>query len=426
MQNLLLNHFLRLRKVSTDTRRIEPQSIFFALKGDNFNGNLFALKALELGAAIAVVDEDVNSNDDRIIHVEDTLTSLQLLARDYRRTLKIPFLAITGSNGKTTTKELIRDVLTKKYRVTATIGNLNNQIGVPLTLLSIPQDCEIAVIEMGANHQEEIKSYCQYAEPNFGMITNIGKAHLEGFGGLEGVKKGKKELFDYINETGGKVFVNTELFPLDEISSRIPRIEYGFGGKDFQVNIQSESPTLSYDYRSATAAIIVNTNLAGAYNLYNVASAIVIGKFFGVDEEAIHAAIREYQPGNNRSQIVPTERNTLIMDAYNANPTSTEHALVSLSKQDSPNKFFILGDMLELGEHGPKEHRKMFEKTKELKLNGIFIGPVYADVISEENVSVFTHRNDAEQHLSNLHLSASTILIKGSRGMQLEKLVPVL
>jgi len=426
MQNLLLNHFLRLRKVSTDTRRIEPQSIFFALKGDNFNGNLFALKALELGAAIAVVDEDVNSNDDRIIHVEDTLTSLQLLARDYRRTLKIPFLAITGSNGKTTTKELIRDVLTKKYRVTATIGNLNNQIGVPLTLLSIPQDCEIAVIEMGANHQEEIKSYCQYAEPNFGMITNIGKAHLEGFGGLEGVKKGKKELFDYINETGGKVFVNTELFPLDEISSRIPRIEYGFGGKDFQVNIQSESPTLSYDYRSATAAIIVNTNLAGAYNLYNVASAIVIGKFFGVDEEAIHAAIREYQPGNNRSQIVPTERNTLIMDAYNANPTSTEHALVSLSKQDSPNKFFILGDMLELGEHGAKEHRKMFEKTKELKLNGIFIGPVYADVISEENVSVFTHRNDAEQHLSNLHLSASTILIKGSRGMQLEKLVPVL
>ena len=426
MQNLLLNHFLRLRKVSTDTRRIEPQSIFFALKGDNFNGNLFALKALELGAAIAVVDEDVNSNDDRIIHVEDTLTSLQLLARDYRRTLKIPFLAITGSNGKTTTKELIRDVLTKKYRVTATIGNLNNQIGVPLTLLSIPQDCEIAVIEMGANHQEEIKSYCQYAEPNFGMITNIGKAHLEGFGGLEGVKKGKKELFDYINETGGKVFVNTELFPLDEISSRIPRIEYGFGGKDFQVNIQSESPTLSYDYRSATAAIIVNTNLAGAYNLYNVASAIVIGKFFGVDEEAIHAAIREYQPGNNRSQIVPTERNTLIMDAYNANPTSTEHALVSLSKQDSPNKFFILGDMLELGEHGPKEHRKMFEKTKELKLNGIFIGRVYADVISEENVSVFTHRNDAEQHLSNLHLSASTILIKGSRGMQLEKLVPVL
>lgn len=426
MQNLLLDHFLRLRKVSTDTRKIEPDSIFFALKGENFNGNLFAKKALEMGASFAVVDEDVDSVDSRIIRVDNVLTALQLLARDYRRTLNIPFLAITGSNGKTTSKELIRDVLAEKYKVTATIGNLNNHIGVPLTLLSIPADCEIAVIEMGANHQGEIADYCTYAEPDFALITNIGKAHLEGFGGPEGVKKGKKELFDYVNSHNGRIFVNTDMAVLNEISMGMNRIEYGFDCADFKLEIESESPTISYHYTTANADMLVKTSLVGAYNLYNIACAIAVGRYFKVNEEQIHKAIGEYTPGNNRSQIARTERNTLIMDAYNANPTSTENALISLAKQDSVNKFFILGDMLELGVHGSDEHQKMVEKTRELGLNGIFIGPIYSDVIRDPNTRVFANREMAEGFLREHNLTDFTILIKGSRGMQLEKLVPVL
>lgn len=426
MRTFLLEQFLRLRKVCTDTRKIEKDSIFFALKGGNFNGNAFAAQALESGAALAVVDEDIEVKDSRIIKVDDALTALQNLSGDYRRTLNIPFLAITGSNGKTTTKELIRDVLAKKFRVTATIGNLNNHIGVPLTLLSIPADCEFAVIEMGANHQGEIKSYCQYAAPDYALITNIGKAHLEGFGGPEGVKKGKKELYDFVSANGGKIFVNSELPALREISQGMNQIAYGFDSENFKLRLISESPVISYVFESGAIHKEVQTHLAGAYNLYNIASAIAIGMYFGVDVNKIHDAITEYNPNNNRSQLTRTSRNLVIMDAYNANPTSTEHALISLANQENADTFFILGDMLELGEHGPEEHLRMANKTKELGLKGIFIGPIYEKVLAGTSGSVFKSRDEAEEFLRQNILSDRTILVKGSRGMQLEKLLPLL
>ncbi|MFM9985088.1 MAG: UDP-N-acetylmuramoyl-tripeptide--D-alanyl-D-alanine ligase, partial [Flavobacteriales bacterium] len=350
MLKRIFDQFLKSHKVSTDTRKIEKDSIFFALKGAQFNGNEFAVKALEAGAALAVVDEPVGADHPLIVQVEDALLALQDLAREYRRTLDIPFLAITGSNGKTTTKELVREVLAKKYRVHATHGNLNNHIGVPLTLLSIPPDCQFAIVEMGANHQREIAGYCQYAEPDFGLITNMGKAHLEGFGGVEGVKKGKKELYDYVQEHRGLLFVNTELENLKETSEGMRRLEYGFQTGDFKLQLITESPVVSYFYKDSESESEVNTHLAGAYNLYNIASAIVVGRYFGVETAAIHHAIGSYLPDNNRSQLTKTQRNTVIMDAYNANPSSMEHALISLSNQEHAAKYFVIGDMRELGE----------------------------------------------------------------------------
>ncbi|MFM7815133.1 MAG: UDP-N-acetylmuramoyl-tripeptide--D-alanyl-D-alanine ligase, partial [Flavobacteriales bacterium] len=341
--------YLKHRDVTTDSRMIRPGCMYFALKGERFNGNEFALDALAHGAVCAVVDEDVESDDQRIVRVYDVLATLQALAKRYRSDWKFPVLAITGSNGKTTTKELVRDVLSRKYRVSATLGNLNNHIGIPLTMLRVPSDCAFAVIEMGANHQCEIAGYCQYAMPTHGLITNIGKAHLEGFGGEEGVFKGKKELYDYLYASGGVVFANTELQKLKEASLGMNPVAYGFANGSFHLSLVSESPTLQFRYERQGQALIINTQLAGGYNLYNVASAVQVGLTFGVPEEDILDAIRSYVPDNNRSQLKSTDRNTLILDAYNANPTSVEHALHSFAKQDHPKRMFILGDMLELG-----------------------------------------------------------------------------
>lgn len=426
MLKRIYDQFLKCRRISTDTRKIEKDSIFFALKGERFNGNDFALQALEQGASLAVVDEEVGGNHPQVVKVDNALTTLQELAREYRRSFHIPFLAITGSNGKTTTKELVRDVLARKFKVSATVGNLNNHIGVPLTLLSIPEDCEFAVIEMGANHQREIDGYCQYAEPDFGLITNMGKAHLEGFGGVEGVVKGKKELYDFVSKRKGVLFVNTELEKLNASSAGMKRVEYGFQTGEFQLELLSESPVVSYQYIEHNFRTEIKTNLAGAYNLYNIASAIAVGRYFGVEIEKIHQAIASYQPDNNRSQLTKTSRNTLIMDAYNANPSSMEHALISLSNQEFPNKYFVIGDMRELGVESEEEHRKILQKAVDLGLNGITVGDYFYQLRGEAPFASFKDREEARKFLESQALHDNLILIKGSRGIRLEEVIAAL
>ena len=418
----IFEHFLNARSVTTDTRKINQGDIFFALKGGNFNGNTFATRALEMGASMVVIDEPQQPHDERMVLVEDVLKALQQVAKMYRESLKIPFLAITGSNGKTTTKELIRDVLAQRFRVSATIGNLNNHIGVPLTLLAIPADCELAIVEMGANHQGEIRSYCEYALPTHAIITNMGKAHLEGFGGEEGVVKGKKELYDHVHASGGVIFVNTDLEKLLRASEGMKIIPY----QSSTLECVSESPTLVYSHTHNGVRSVYETQLAGAYNLFNIASAIVVGEHFGVSNEQIHAAVCAYRPDNNRSQVKRTERNTLIMDAYNANPTSLEFALEALSKQTTTQKFFVIGDMLELGEMGPAEHRHIIEVAKRLGLKGILVGPIFKAVWKDGDYDVFENNMAAKAYLERQVICDHVILIKGSRGIKLEEVVSAL
>jgi UDP-N-acetylmuramoyl-tripeptide--D-alanyl-D-alanine ligase len=426
MNHIIFNQFLKVKKVSTDTRKILKDSIFFALKGERFNGNTFALQALQEGASMVVVDEEIESHDHRIVRTSDALKALQQLAADYRKTFQIPFLAITGSNGKTTTKELIREVLATKYRVTATIGNLNNHIGVPLTLLSIPDDCEFAIIEMGANHQGEIQSYCEYTIPDFGLITNMGKAHLEGFGGELGVIKGKKELYDYVSAHGGRLFVNLELEKLKAASRDMEIIPYGFSQMGEHLECISESPVVQYRYQSGQFQGNFTTQMVGAYNLYNIASAIAVGKYFGVEIEMIHKAICAYSPENNRSQLKQTSKNLLILDAYNANPSSLEHALLGLSKQENPQKFFVIGDMRELGEAGPEEHARIISLASDLGLKGITVGAIFKSLEDKNPFPSFSENGEAMHYLTKLHLENNIILIKGSRGIRLEELIPAL
>jgi len=418
----IFEQFTIVRSVTTDTRKINQGDIFFALKGGNFNGNTFAAKALEMGASMVVIDEPQQPNDERMVLVEDVLTALQQVAKLYRESLNIPFLAITGSNGKTTTKELIRDVLAQRYRVSATIGNLNNHIGVPLTLLAIPADCELAIVEMGANHQGEIRTYCEYALPTHALITNMGKAHLEGFGGEEGVVKGKKELYDHVHASGGVIFVNTDLEKLRRASEGMTIIPYSSDA----LECVSESPTLVYAHVHEGVRSEYATQLAGAYNLYNIASALVVGEHFGVTNVEIHAAICAYTPENNRSQVKRTERNTLIMDAYNANPTSLEFALEALSKQSAAQKFFVIGDMLELGDMGPAEHRHIIDVAKRLGLKGILVGPIFRSVWKDGDYDVFENNLAAKAYLETLAIRDHVILIKGSRGIKLEEVVSAL
>jgi UDP-N-acetylmuramoyl-tripeptide--D-alanyl-D-alanine ligase len=426
MQQRIFSQFIQSRKVSTDTRKISEGSIFFCLKGANFNGNQFAHQAMQLGASLVVADEPTGAHDPRIVQVPDVLKALQNLACDYRKTFDIPFIAITGSNGKTTTKELMRDVLRMKYKVHATEGNLNNHIGVPLTLLAMPQDCEIAIIEMGANHQGEIASYCEYALPNFALITNIGKAHLEGFGGVEGVKKGKKELYDFVSAHKGKVFVNTELPILKEVSASMDIIPYGFNTGEFSLKLLSETPSVVYEYTKASLSLKVDTALAGAYNLYNIASAVAVGQYFKVGDEKIHEAIASYVPDNNRSQLMRTASNTLIMDAYNANPSSMEHALISLKNQTVDSKFFVIGDMRELGLEASQEHKAILQKATELGLQGITVGEHFKNLEKDFLFPAFSTNNEAMEYLRSKGLKDCLILIKGSRGIKLEEVVTVL
>jgi UDP-N-acetylmuramoyl-tripeptide--D-alanyl-D-alanine ligase len=422
MIEFIFQKFLEFRSVTTDTRKVRANDIFFALKGDNFNGNNFAQQAVEAGASLVVVDEDVHFTSDRIVRVENCLLALQALAKRYRETFSFPVIGITGSNGKTTTKELMREVLSMKYKAFATHGNLNNHIGVPLSLLAVPTDCEIAIIEMGANHQREIASYCEYAMPTYGVITNIGKAHLEGFGGVEGIIKGKGELFDYVSTHNGICLVNTELAYLDKMSEHIQHKKYGFKSGGFHLEFISEHPTLSFEFCIPTGdeKLICHTQMAGTYNLYNMATAIAVGHEFGVSAELMSKAISSYTPENNRSQWWDSGKNKVILDAYNANPSSMEAALVNLSKME--NSFFIIGDMFEMGEYAAEEHLRIFQLTKELGLQGIFIGKEFQMVGATELLNA----QSALEYLKLNEVKGKIVLLKGSRGMRLEQLKEVI
>jgi UDP-N-acetylmuramoyl-tripeptide--D-alanyl-D-alanine ligase len=422
----IFENFLKVRQVTTDTRNIPTGAIFFALKGERFNGNSFAAQALEAGASLVVIDEAQEPMDPRMVLVDDALVALQQVARLYRLRFEIPVLAITGSNGKTTTKELVRDVLAQGYLVHATKGNLNNHIGVPLTLLSMPEETTFAIIEMGANHQKEIEGYCTYALPDYGLITNIGKAHLEGFGGEEGVFLGKRELFIAVHQRNGLLFVNPELPRLAEAAQGMRQWMYGFQMGDLHLEVAEESPTLVYASTLEGKRQLVRTHLAGTYNLYNIASAIAMGRYFKIAEEKIHQAIADYQPDNNRSQRHRTAKNELILDAYNANPSSMEHALKSFANQEHANKWVILGDMRELGDASEMEHRKILELAAQLRLKGVWVGAWFALLAADYNVTAFATTQEAAVYVQQQNWKGALILIKGSRGIQLENLVPQL
>ena len=394
-----------------DTRKIRKNTIFFALKGENFNGNTFAEKALNKGASYAVVDEAEFATSENIILVKDSLQTLQKLANYHRSQLKIPFIALTGSNGKTTTKELIAWVLQKKYRVVATKGNLNNHIGVPLTLLSIHPETEIAVIEMGANHQKEIDFLSTITAPDFGYITNFGKAHLEGFGGVEGVIKGKSELYDYLRLNNKIAFVNPEDPIQIEKSKGIKTISFSKNIKFLEAN-----PFVKISYDNST----ISSNLIGDYNYTNIAVAVSIGNYFKVKNSKIKEALEEYTPKNNRSEIITTKCNKILLDAYNANPSSMEVALKNFSKIKANSKTVILGDMFELGTESEVEHQKIVDLAISLNFDKLFlVGNLFS--VANTNHHQFKNFKDLETYLKKNPLKNQNILIKGSRGMQLER-----
>jgi UDP-N-acetylmuramoyl-tripeptide--D-alanyl-D-alanine ligase len=415
----LYNIFCKHPSIQTDTRKLKSGDLFFALKGPNYNGNEFANEALEKGASFVITDEKTSSSRDRLIHVENVLTALQQLSKFHRQQFSIPFVAITGSNGKTTTKELLHAVLSTSYLTYTTEGNLNNHIGIPLTILKIKPDAEIAVIEMGANHLKEIESYCQYALPTHGLITNIGKAHLEGFGGIENVKKGKGELFDYLKAHNGTVFVNTTDKAIEELSKNINN-KVNYGSNDDSRIITSD-PFLEINI-DGIKNINIKTNLVGAYNFINVLAAVCIGRFFKVPDEKIKSAIENYSPSNSRSQLIQKESNTIILDAYNANPGSMKAAIENFAAIKSDKKILLLGSMMELGTESEKEHEAIIGlidkyKWEDVVLVGSNFRNVKHNYINYDNalqVRDWLHR----QHVQNAH-----ILIKGSRSMQMEKVL---
>jgi UDP-N-acetylmuramoyl-tripeptide--D-alanyl-D-alanine ligase len=405
--------------VCTDSRKIVKHGLFFALSGTHFDGNLFAEQALETGASYAIVDRVKyrGSMSSSIILVDDVLTTLQQLARYHRDQLHIPVLGITGSNGKTTTKELARDVMAKKYKVFATQGNLNNHIGVPLTLLSVTDDITFLIVEMGANHQGEIELLSQIANPDYGMITNIGKAHLEGFGGVEGIKKGKSELYRHINGKKGKIFINEE----DEVlSTLIPQesilVKYA---PSKLVSIVNEEPYLTLSYKGST----FETFLYGKYNINNIAFAMMLGAYFGVSDDDIINAIATYKPDNNRSQLSQYGNNTVIMDAFNANPSSMAASLETFGRIPG-EKVVILGDMLELGEYSKTEHQKIIDMVESMKLSdAIFIGKHFYASGTGRFGKYFADTTEAKIYFDNQKYENTHILLKGSRGIAVEKIL---
>jgi UDP-N-acetylmuramoyl-tripeptide--D-alanyl-D-alanine ligase len=415
--------FLQHPKVQTDTRKIQQGEIFFALKGENFNGNLFASAAFEKGAVAVVVDEDPGFKDSRIILTENVLKTLQDLAKYHRQLLNIPVLAITGSNGKTTTKELIHAVLSSHYKTYTTEGNLNNHIGIPLTLLKIKKDAEIAVVEMGANHQREIASYCDYVLPTHALINNVGKAHLEGFGGLEGVKKGKGELYDYIRASGGTVFINNDLDYLREMSTGIKNL-FTYGSENALVTgilIRSE-PYLEVKINQPEAIGTIATQLVGNYNTPNVLAAVAVGIYFNVPTDKIKEAIEHYQPSNSRSQLIKWESNEIILDAYNANPTSMKAAIENFAARSGTDKVLMLGAMAELGEESVAEHRQIVEMISKYKWKAVVL--VGGDFrLVHKTYSFFKDSEEAADWFNHQDFERSAILIKGSRSSKMEKII---
>lgn len=425
--------FLKHPDVCTDSRKVAKDVIFFALKGVSFDGNKFASKALEGGAAYVVVDDPsvVSDQDDRYILVEDVLKTLQQLAAYHRQQLKLPVLAITGTNGKTTTKELIATVLNRGYNVLATEGNLNNHIGVPLTLLKLRPEHQIAVVEMGASHPGDIKELVDIANPDYGLITNIGKAHLEGFGSIEGVRKTKGELYDYIRKHDGILFVNSDDPTLMEMSEGISRVTYGTDtSATFYAQIIYARPMmLSFRWRQVSMPHDISTHLVGEYNLPNALAAVAIGRFFDVATDGIMEAIAEYTPTNNRSQLTQTDRNTLIVDAYNANPVSMKVALDNFDKirTDLP-KVVILGDMKELGKESLQEHKTILNILVEKSFDKIMLvgkefGAATENLTSQRpNALLFESAQDLEAYLGQHPIDQSIILIKGSHSVHLENI----
>lgn len=426
--------FLKASKVTTDSRATPSGSLFFALKGDRFNGNDYALSALSSGCVMAVVDEvRPEFEGAAVLLVEDALAALQRLARTYRRTWDFPVFGLTGSNGKTTTKELIHAVMLRKFtNARATFGNLNNEIGVPLTLLGIPADAGFAVVEMGANAQGEIALLAEIAEPTHGLITNIGLAHLEGFGGPEGVKAGKRELFRYLEKAGGRVFVHGGHDVLLDVSEGLDRIVYGLPDHPPTGTIEETAvgAQLRWSDGNHAAHGPVPIHLSGNHNLENILAAIAVGLHFGVPPDACSAAIANYRPRNNRFEWRDTGKNRVLLDAYNANPSSMEHAVAHFQAlpqlADAPG-FLVVGDMAELGDYSMAEHRRLWEIVVASGLEGICVGPEFAQVAhSMPEWTVCASADEARAVLADKQLHGRTVLLKGSRSMALESLLDAL
>ena len=424
MVEQVYNAFLSCdQKVTTDTRNIAKNDLFFALKGPNFNGNKFAEKALELGAKYAVIDEKEYFIEGKTFLVENVLETLQSLARFHREKINIPVVAITGTNGKTTTKELLGAVLTSQYHILITKGNLNNHIGVPLTILQLNKEHEIAVIEMGASKIGDIKELVEIALPNYGIITNIGKAHLEGFGDVETIKKTKFELYDFIIENKGAVVVNKDDEVLmSNIKKDIDKFTYGSFKANVTGKVVRQTPTLEMELSiEENAPNMVKTNLLGAYNQNNVLAAACVGKIFKVSKENIEKSIANYLPNNNRSQLVKTSKNTVIADCYNANPTSTMESLISFNQIESSQKLVILGDMLELGSASELEHQAIVDYLENTSLKAILVGTCYQKTNS--GFTTFKDTLELIPFLKQNGLENSLVLLKGSRGIKLEMLL---
>jgi UDP-N-acetylmuramoyl-tripeptide--D-alanyl-D-alanine ligase len=400
--------------ICTDSRKITNGAMFISLKGENFNGNKYALKAIQDGCSYAIVDEKEYDIHQNTILVNNALKTLQDLANYHRNQLNIPLIGITGSNGKTTSKELINAILSSELSCYATKGNLNNHIGVPLSILEINKKHKIAIIEMGANHQKEIEFLCNISQPTFGVITNIGSAHLEGFGSIQGVIDTKKELYEFINYNKGHLFVNAGDELLLSLSKGISQITYGTSGDIFGL-ITEITPLLSIKYNNE----IINSHLIGDFQFENILLAICIGNYFNISNENIKKSIENYIPTNNRSQLVKTKKNTLILDAYNANPSSMKAMLSSFANQQYKNKLCILGDMLELGVESNKEHLDIIKLTNQLELECIFVGEIFHSLTNNS----FKNKQELVKHIQGNNIHKRTILLKGSRGIGLEQLI---
>ncbi|WP_299399433.1 UDP-N-acetylmuramoyl-tripeptide--D-alanyl-D-alanine ligase [uncultured Gelidibacter sp.] len=423
----LYKHFLECTSVCTDTRKIEKDCLFIALKGDNFNGNKFATLALESGAKYCIIDEKEFAKDERYLLVDDVLETLQQLATYHRTQLNIPIIALTGSNGKTTTKELINAVLSKRYKTSATQGNLNNHIGVPLTLLKMNETIEIGIVEMGANHPKEIELLCKIARPDYGLITNFGKAHLEGFGSLEGVIKAKSELYEFLAKHHKTIFVN-ENDPTQVKQTLNYENVYKFGlrtSSDTMLELIKSQPFVTLKYNDSE----IQSQLAGTYNFNNIGVAIAVGSYFEVNNEAIINAIENYTPTNNRSQILKKGSNTIIMDAYNANPTSMLAALENFNQLQQDDKILFLGDMFELGETAESEHQFIVDYLEKNKLGDVYlIGKNFykTTTVNSDRIKKFEAFEDLKSHFNSKDIENSFLLIKGSRGMALERVLDIL
>ena len=430
MLESLYQTYLQSRRVTTDSRQITPGCIFFAFKGETFDGNAFAPQALEQGAALCVISDPKYKVDDRCIVVPDVLTTLQELACHHRAQLTIPIVGITGTNGKTTTKELAHAVLSRRYRTHATAGNFNNHLGVPLTLLAIPADAEIAIIEMGANHPGEIAALCHIADPDFGLITNVGRAHLEGFGGFEGVVKTKTELYRYLAAKRGTAFVNADNDTLTTQAAlcQLPFITYGSSAQaQVRGHLVGSDPYMKFYIEDGDSVYTIQSQLLGNYNFDNAMAAAAVGRYFHVDLWDVKEAIEQYVPTNNRSQYKETGRNTLFLDCYNANPSSMKVALDNFEALPRDNKVAMLGGMRELGSESLKEHEAIVNRLlAHPEIRAVLIGPEFAFAEGQPNVLYFPSSDVAVEYFAEHLLSGATVLLKGSNSTRMWKLEGVL